>query len=182
MLQLKMLDMLTFVDYVCSDNGIEYWLDSGTLLGAVRHGGFIPWDDDTDICMTRDNFEKFKSAIALYKDTPYFIQSNETDRDYFPAWAKIRDNSFSGQVDIFIQSDKINDALFRIAKLFYIYLVEKPDKIHFFSKMNRWILFRIIVPLFFRQLLLRPIPIYTMNMAQSIRANVPLRIFTLSNE
>lgn len=146
--QLKMLDMLKFVDEVCSNNEIEYWLDSGTLLGAVRHGGFIPWDDDTDICMTRDNFEKFKSAMAFHKESPYFIQSNETDIDYFPAWAKIRDNSYSGQVDIFIQSDKINDALFRFAKLFYIYLVEKPDKIHIFNKMNRWILFRIIVPFF----------------------------------
>lgn len=146
--QLKMLDMLKFVDEVCSNNEIEYWLDSGTLLGAVRHGGFIPWDDDTDICMTRDNFEKFKSAMAFHKESPYFIQSNETDRDYFPAWAKIRDNSYSGQVDIFIQSEKINDSLFRLSKLFYIYFVEKLCKSPVLCKINRWLLFRIIVPVF----------------------------------
>lgn len=146
MSQLKMLDMLKFVDEVCSINEIEYWLDSGTLLGAVRHGGFIPWDDDTDICMTRDNFDKFILAVSSLRGDKYFIQSNDTDDGYFPAWAKIRDHSYSGQVDIFIQTDKINDSLFRLSKLFYIYLVEKLCKCPVLCKINRWLLFKIIVP------------------------------------
>ena len=51
-------ELLTFIDNICSKYGLEYWLDYGSLLGAVRHGGFIPWDDDLDIGMMRRDFEK----------------------------------------------------------------------------------------------------------------------------
>ena len=51
--QLRMLEMLHFIDDICKKNNIEYYINSGTLLGAVRHGGFIPWDDDLDICISR---------------------------------------------------------------------------------------------------------------------------------
>lgn len=53
------LKLLLEVDRICRDHDIKYMMDSGTLLGACRHGGFVPWDDDVDIAMTRDNLDKF---------------------------------------------------------------------------------------------------------------------------
>jgi lipopolysaccharide cholinephosphotransferase len=92
--QMVMLRMLKIVDHLCAKHNISYFLNGGTLLGAIRHQGFIPWDDDLDIGMTRENYEKFvKLAVP---ELPYdiFFQSDETD-NHFPAChiieAKLRD-------------------------------------------------------------------------------------------
>lgn len=81
--QLVMLRMLKILDYLCAKYEISYFLVGGSLLGAIRHEGFIPWDDDFDIGMTRDNYERFV-AYAV-PDLPFdiFFQSDETDA-YYP--------------------------------------------------------------------------------------------------
>ena len=58
--QSKLLEILIYIDLICRDNQIDYWLSSGTALGAVRHGGFIPWDDDVDIEMTYKDYKRFE--------------------------------------------------------------------------------------------------------------------------
>lgn len=61
--QLKLAELFANFDKICKENNIEYWVDVGTLIGAVRHRGFVPWDDDIDICMTRKNFEQLFRVV-----------------------------------------------------------------------------------------------------------------------
>lgn len=138
--QLRMLEMLKYVDSICSTHKITYWLDGGTLLGAIRHGGFIPWDDDVDICMPHDDAERFKQ-IMLKDDSPKFIlQCKETDKGFFGPWYVLRDlnseyiiNSkkhnhqlYRGlQIDIFIAEDRTNDPLWYFSR-FVQKCLDKP--------------------------------------------------------
>ena len=72
------LKLLKEIDRICRKYKIKYALDSGTLLGAVRHGGFIPWDDDVDVMFTRKNYEMFAKVVRreLPEDMS-FVEPNE---------------------------------------------------------------------------------------------------------
>lgn len=89
--QMRMLDILMEVDRICRKHGIEYWLSSGTLIGAVRHGGFIPWDDDLDIEMMRPEYERLMAVLPGELPGNLALQTHETDPSYFFYYAKVRD-------------------------------------------------------------------------------------------
>ncbi|GAA0352399.1 LicD family protein [Morganella psychrotolerans] len=94
--QLKLIDALRHIKEICQLNNIQFWIDSGTLLGAKRNGKFIPWDEDIDICMTRENYNRFIAIANDHLDQDkYFLQTVETDQyySYQPVPCKLRLNN-----------------------------------------------------------------------------------------
>lgn len=89
------LDLFKQLDYICRKYNITYYADSGTLLGAVRHQGFIPWDDDMDFIMYRKDFEKLCKVSSELK-YPYFFQTEETDPGSLRCHGQLRNSSTTG--------------------------------------------------------------------------------------
>ena len=87
--QLRMLEMLKYFDDLCQKHGIRYWLSSGNCLGLVRHGGFIPWDDDIDVEMLREDYLKLEKVFKETDD--YVLQTWKNDKYYLNPFAKMRD-------------------------------------------------------------------------------------------
>lgn len=89
--QIKILEIMKFIDKICRENDIEYFIMGGTALGAVRHGGFIPWDDDLDIFMTPQNYQKFKVCFEKLNSDNFVLQEWKTTPNYLE-YAKVRMN------------------------------------------------------------------------------------------
>ncbi len=93
--QLKQLYILECFDHICKKHGLRYWLDGGTLLGAVRHGGVIPWDDDIDVGMPAVDLKKFVEIAPRELPDEIFLQTCQSDPGYRFDFPKLRDrNSF----------------------------------------------------------------------------------------
>ena len=75
------LEVLSDVDRACRENGIQYFAEWGTLLGAVRHHGFIPWDDDMDICMKRPDYDRFLQIAEQVMPEGYKIFNISSDEN-----------------------------------------------------------------------------------------------------
>lgn len=84
------LELLKKLLEVCQRYDLKIWAEAGTLLGAIRHKGYIPWDDDIDMMMMRDDFEKLIALADKEFKTPYFLQCAETEPGYFRGHAQLR--------------------------------------------------------------------------------------------
>lgn len=102
MIQLANLELLRQFNSICKENNINYWLDFGTLLGAKRHHGFIPWDDDIDVGMAREDYEKFielfSGGFKSHPDLYCFFSCNGRNKCFIKVRHKKTDNLF---IDIF---------------------------------------------------------------------------------
>jgi len=81
-MQDKILDILKYFISVCEQNDLHYWLAAGTCLGALRHQGFIPWDDDLDVFMPREDYEKLWSLLGGKADSHYLLCRTTREKNY----------------------------------------------------------------------------------------------------
>lgn len=128
------LEILLCVDKFCSDNHIDYFLDYGTLIGAIRHKGYIPWDDDIDISMTRNNYMKF---LANFNGAYSHLEviAPELDINYYAPYANVYDNRT-------ILNEPIDHRGYNIGVKIDIFPIDLvPEDIMYYHKMRRRALF-----------------------------------------
>ena len=87
------LDIYLVFAEVCKKHNLKFWGDGGTLLGAVRHNGFIPWDDDIDVIMPRQDYNKLLEIGTEVFEEPFFLQTPHTDSNYGYSFAKLRNSN-----------------------------------------------------------------------------------------
>lgn len=92
-LQETQLEILIEFDRICRKHDIPYQLFAGTLLGSIRHEGFIPWDDDIDLAILRKDYERFKEVAPQELNERYFLQTYETDPEYYKQSGRLRKNN-----------------------------------------------------------------------------------------
>lgn len=103
--QLHLVELLTEFDCICKQIGVQYWISQGTVLGAVRHGGFIPWDDDIDVEMTWSDYKLFCKKFV--ENDKFALQTIHTDKNYTLPFAKFRE-----------KNTEINDTNSQISSLY----------------------------------------------------------------
>ena len=108
-MQLRELALLVEFDRICRKHNIDYWLDSGTLIGAIRHGGFIPWDDDIDVCVLSKDRKKLRIAMkeSLNQDYEY----SEQGRNSKSTFTRLYDKKTSIKRKLKRQSVVVEDRL-----------------------------------------------------------------------
>ncbi|MBQ6477599.1 MAG: LicD family protein [Bacilli bacterium] len=158
------LEILKEFDRICRKNKIEYYLIGGSLIGAVRHNGFIPWDDDVDVCLTRDNYDKFIKVQAKELDKKrFFFESIETDKECGMLFSKLKrkdskylevtsskDDSRAGiWIDVFAFDNIKDDSFFSKLRYFHIYclkmiLLKKYNHLNYMEDKKKNTIIKII--------------------------------------
>ena len=140
--QMRMLDILKEVDAICRKHDIKYWLSSGTLIGAKRHKGFIPWDDDLDIEMLLPDYKKLMKILPQELPEWLALQNQDTDSNYFYFYAKVRDRhsylSETNHYDRFWKERGIYIDIFPLYKQpLWIHMLSEKAQGHVYKIMNR---------------------------------------------
>jgi len=126
------LEIVKYFDKVCDENNLKYYLAYGSLLGAVRHEGFIPWDDDVDMHMFGKDYLKIIDLLSINQDKKYFFQSLETEKNYYLLWNKIRLNN-----TIFIEKGWEDNEIHQGISLDIFPMIDYPDNIKDKKKIER---------------------------------------------
>ena len=111
-LQEKILEIAVYIDSFCEKNDIGYCLMGGSALGAKRHGGFIPWDDDLDIFMTPDNYERFRTAFLDHGDKEkYYLQEYGKTKKGYVSIPKLRMNGTT-YIEELLENKRVHQGIF----------------------------------------------------------------------
>lgn len=105
------IDLLNNLLDVCKKYNIKVYAFAGTILGAVRHKGFIPWDDDIDVCMVRDDYERFLEVASKEFKYPYFLQTPLSDKECFFGCSRLRNSETTGFITT-LKSVSSNSGIF----------------------------------------------------------------------
>ena len=130
-----MAELLKVFAEICNEYDIKWWLCSGTLLGAARHKGFIPWDDDVDVAMMKKDYWKLRKVMQNWKDKRYFLHTMENDIEYKNAFGHFayKENETFICFDVF-PMEKSSQFAAHMGKFFYCNM-HHPTK---YIK-NKWI-------------------------------------------
>ena len=166
-LQLEMLDELLLLDKVCKENGLTYYLSSGTALGAVRHHAFIPWDDDLDIALPEKDYRKLVAILRDFHSDEYVLHDRHSDFNYINGFPKFRKREgvllgsfpqrgklykYKGTgVDIFCVAKNsfiraYVCAKLRVALLHWLYKIKNDGLRKVLTRVN-WMIYLCLVPL-----------------------------------
>lgn len=136
------IDLLNEVKRICQKNGIDYFLSEGTLIGAIRHNGFIPWDDDIDVAMLRENYDRFQEACKTDLDPDYVLLDWHTDPNSPLPFMKLKIKGTHYREEIMAKSDA-DDAIF--IDIFPLDNVPESSKLRKKQKQRTNVIFKIIL-------------------------------------
>ena len=139
-IQRELLVLLKTVHNFCRSNGIHYSLAYGSLLGAVRHKGFIPWDDDLDIIVDRDNYQKILNAISITQELVIDRSPSSLWIDRLRRKTSVNKGQYSPTCDIFVLDDIPQNFFLERMKLYIIYMMQGMMKLELNVKKGSFLM------------------------------------------